>query len=69
MNKERYESLTEEQKDIAKEAYTDGFRACIDQARSIKVLVGDQTVDNMFERNRDMVVSSLLYTMNKMESQ
>lgn len=66
MNKEQYEELSQEQKDIAKEAYIDGFRACIFQVKSVKVAVGDASIDGLFVRNREMIVSTLQSTIENM---
>lgn len=65
MNKEQYEALDLEQKLVAVEAYIDGFRACIEQVKSIVVRVGEQEVDNMFQVHRDMIVGNLDHTYEK----
>lgn len=66
MNKEQYEALTQEQRDIAKEAYIDGLRDCIFLVESVRVAVGDASVDDMFVRNREMIVSTLQTAIENM---
>lgn len=66
MNKQQYDALDSEQRDIATEAYIDGFMACIEQVKSITVRVGDQDVDKTFKVNRDMIVGTLQNTHEKL---
>lgn len=66
MNKQQYDALDKEQRDIATEAYIDGFLACLEQVRSIKVRVGDQEVDNTFKANRNMITGNLQDTYEKL---
>lgn len=66
MNKEQYEALDREQKYIASEAYIDGFKACLEQVKSITVRVGEQEVDNMFQIHRDMIAGLLQNTYEKL---
>lgn len=69
MNKQQYDALDSEQRDIATEAYIDGFMACIEQAKSITVRVGDQNVDKTFKVNRDMIAEILQHNYEKLLSQ
>ena len=66
MNKQQYDDLNKEQRDIATEAYIDGFLACIEQVKSITVRVGDQDVDKTFRVNRDMITENLQDTYEKL---
>jgi len=66
MNKQQYDALDKEQRDIATEAYIDGFLSCLEQVRSITVRVGDQEVDNTFKVHRDMISGNLKDTYEKL---
>ena len=69
MNKQQYDTLDSEQREIATEAHIDGFMACIEQVKSITVIVGDQDVDKMFKVNRDTIAEILQHTYEKLLSQ
>lgn len=52
-----------------KVGYVDGFGAAVDVAERVKVRVGDEKVDKMFDANRDMVVSSMRRSYESMKSE
>lgn len=59
MNKQQFDSLSDNEKIIATEAYKDGYDAAIQNVMYMVQHVGDDTVDKMFIANRDSIVMML----------
>lgn len=66
MTKEEFNSLNTNDRTFTVEGYLDGFKAALESVESMTVRVGEQTIDNMFISNRNMIAAMLKGSLEKL---